>query len=189
MRIGKISSMLPPNAPAAGFSRAQEAEADRRTQTRTPGANMTTMEQLANTLVKCGLASTDTIRPCTPEEVAEVSADHGLTNLPAEYDEFLRIMGRQAGELLRGTDFFYPSILGLDQAGKELLEENRTSHLFPPGAIVIGMHQGYQLYWLSPRGEVGLYTEGEQDLDRKWPTLLACLVFYRDAYLEARVRK
>jgi hypothetical protein len=148
-----------------------------------------TMAQFAGTLVKCGLASTDTIRPCTPAEVAEVTVDHGLTNLPAQYDEFLRIMGRQAGDLLRGTDFFYPGILGLDRAGRELLEENRASHLLPPDALVIGMHQGYQLYWMSPSGEVSFYTEGQQDLVGRWPTLLACLVFYRDAYLEARRRR
>jgi hypothetical protein len=145
-----------------------------------------TMVRLADTLVAFGLASTDTILPCTPAEVAEVSVDHGLSGLPVQYDEFLRIMGRQAGDLLRGTDFFYPGILGLDGCGKELLEENDAVHLLPAGAIVIGMHQGYQLYWLSASGEVSWYTEGRRDIHRRWPTLLAFLTSQADAHLEAR---
>jgi hypothetical protein len=139
-----------------------------------------TMVQFAERLIATGVASADSIRPCTPAEVAEVSADHGLACLPAQYDEFLRVMGRQAGDLLVGTDFFYPGILGLDASARELLQENGASHLLPAGAIVIGMHQGYELYWLAPSGEVSYYSEGRRSIKKTWPTLLACLADYAE---------
>jgi hypothetical protein len=145
-----------------------------------------TAARLADTLVEYGLATPDTIRPCTPAEVAEVGADHGVPKLPAQYDEFLRVMGRRAGDLLRGTDFFYPDILGLDQDGKDLLQENDASQLLPAGALVIGMHQGYELYWLSASGEVSWYKEGQEDVHRTWPTLLTFLASQAEAQLEAR---
>lgn len=142
--------------------------------------------ELAETLVGHGLASPDTIRGCTAEEVAEVAADHGVPSLPAQYAEFLRVMGRQAGDLLRGTDFFYPGILGLDVDGRELLVENDAAGLLPAGALVIGMHQGYELYWLSTSGEVSWYKEGRPDVHRTWPTLLTFLTTQANAQAEAR---
>jgi hypothetical protein len=145
------------------------------------------MAQLADMLVACGLASAETIHPCNATEVAEVSVDRGLSRLPAQYDEFLRLMGRQAGELLVGTDFFYPRILGLETDGRQLLLENSAFHLFPADAIIIGMHQGYQLYWLSSSGGVSLYTERRQDIDKSWSTLLECLAFEAEAMMSSRL--
>lgn len=145
-----------------------------------------TVARLADRLVEYGLASPDTIRPATVAEVAEVTADHGVPKLPAQYDEFLRVMGRQAGDLLRGTDFFYPAVLGLDGDGKDLLAENDASHLMPAGALVIGMHQGYELYWLSAAGEVSWYKEGDQNVHRTWPTLLTFLSSQAEAQVQAR---
>jgi hypothetical protein len=117
------------------------------------------MRQFAATMLDLGLGTADTIRRCRAEEVAEVRADQGVAQLPIQYEEFLLAMGRQAGELLRGTDFFYPSALGLPKDGRELLADNDASHLLPRDALVVGMHQGYQLYWLSPSGIV---VEGER---------------------------
>jgi hypothetical protein len=131
-----------------------------------------TMTQFAATLLDLGLATADTLRPCTPEEVDEVRADQGVAQLPTQYEEFLLAMGRQAGELLRGTDFFYASILGLPKDGRELLADNDASHLLPRDALVVGMHQGYELYWLSPSGELSWCKKGRQDVHRVWPTLL-----------------
>jgi hypothetical protein len=46
-------------------------------------------------------------------------------------------MGRQAGRLLRGTDFFDPSVLGVPNDGRRLLDENHAGHLLPAGALVV----------------------------------------------------
>jgi hypothetical protein len=42
-----------------------------------------TMTLFAATLLGRGLATADTIRPCTSHEVAEVRTDHGVVQLPA----------------------------------------------------------------------------------------------------------
>ncbi|MEV0675999.1 hypothetical protein AB0I60_05690 [Actinosynnema sp. NPDC050436] len=81
-----------------------------------------TMSTLIETLLDAGLATADTIRGCTPEEVAEVRADQRAERLPAQHEEFLLTAGRRAGDLLRGTDLFYPSLLGPAAEGRELLD-------------------------------------------------------------------
>lgn len=45
-----------------------------------------TMTRFAATLLNLGLATADTIRPCSPKEVAEVCADQGVARLPAQYE-------------------------------------------------------------------------------------------------------
>lgn len=135
-----------------------------------------TMSRLVALLLTSGLATVDTIRPCTPAEVAEVRTDQRIEHLPPQYEDFLLTMGRQAGELLVGTDFFFPRILGLADDARGLLTENNAGHLLPPGAVIVGMHQGYELYWLAPSGELSWYKEGHQTVHRTWPTLLDFLV-------------
>lgn len=142
------------------------------------------MSDLVERLISSGLATRETVVGCTPEEVAEIRADHGVDRLPEQYEEFLLLMGRGAGELLRGTDFFYPGIRGLDDDGRELLEENDAAHLLPEGAIVVGMHQGYELYWLAPSGALSWYVEAETEVSRTWPSLADFLA----AQIEAQQR-
>lgn len=135
-----------------------------------------TMSLLVSTLLDSGIATADTIQGCMPAEVAEVRADQGVERLPAQYEEFLLTAGRQAGDLLRGTDFFYPTVLGLAGDGRELLDENDAGGLLPEGAVVVGMHQGYELYWLAPSGELSWYKEGATAVHRTWSSLLDFLV-------------
>lgn len=147
------------------------------------------MDELVDHLRGCGMADSDTVIACTRAEVDEVRADIGVEKLPAHYEQFLLRMGRRAGELLRGTDFFYPAILGLSADGREFLEENGVAHLLAPGSIIIGMHQGYQLYWMDPgepSGQVHFYTENSDDIAESWPSLLEFLV--AEAAEERRAR-
>src|SRR5688572_12766779 len=109
-----------------------------------------TMQEFADLLIQRGMANPETITGCTPEEIDEVRQDQGVEQLPAQYEDFLRVMGRQAGKLLVGTDFFYPQILELGQDGRELLAENDAEDLMAPDCLVIGMHQGYEMYWMEP---------------------------------------
>lgn len=137
------------------------------------------MDRLVERLLATGVATKETIIGCTPEEVAEVRADHDVERLPGHYEQFLLAMGKRAGELLRGTDFFYPHILELDADGRELLADNDALHLLAEGSLIIGMHQGYELYWLEagePSGPLVWYQEPDQTEHRRWPTLLDFLM-------------
>ncbi|MFE3785941.1 SMI1/KNR4 family protein [Amycolatopsis sp. NPDC059090] len=141
------------------------------------------VNDLADYLCAHGIAEPATIVGCRPAEVEQVRADMRIQRLPAQYEQFLLRMGRGAGGLLRGSDFFYPAILGLSADGRDFLEENGTASLMAPGSIVIGMHQGYRLYWLEcgePSGPVRCYTENADDLDASWPSLLAFLASAAD---------
>jgi hypothetical protein len=145
-----------------------------------------TIANLPALLIELDLASADTIWPCTLEEIVEVQASHPVA-LPPEYEQFLALMGRRAGDLLRGTDFYYPGILGLANAGRELLRDNDALHLLPEGSVILGMHQGYELYWLEKPGAVRWYKEGHRGVFSSWPSLPAFLS--SQARAQAQVRR
>ena len=92
--------------------------------------------------------------------------------LPAYYLEFLRRMGSSAGVLWMGTDAFYPEIMKIKSWALELLSENKVSHFMPETAIVIAIHQGYQVYWLEPSNvddpPAATYIEGSSDIGNRW---------------------
>jgi hypothetical protein len=120
------------------------------------------------------------IQGLTDDEIREIQTDQGLDSLPACYREFLRCMGRCAGQFLTGTDAFYPALLGIKADVLELLRENAASDLIGDDAVVIGMHQGYQAYWLETASEddpaVYFYQEGETGISKKWASFSAFLL-------------
>ncbi len=64
---------------------------------------------------------------------------------------------------MRGTDVYYPRILGLRSAAQELLEENASPFRLRETDRVISMHQGYQFDFLRGLGddpEVWSFCEG-----------------------------
>src|SRR5262245_23536290 len=110
----------------------------------------------------------------TEDEIRQLAEDQHVKSLPVAYLKFLRLMGRSAGLLLRGTDAFYPSIIGLKDDAKNLMEAEGFGGLLPRDAFVFAMHQGYQVYWFqSTEGEnptVYLFQEGDGGVSREWPT-------------------
>jgi hypothetical protein len=120
------------------------------------------------------------VQGLTDNEMQEIQIDQGLEALPACYREFLRRMGRCAGQLLIGTDAFHPALLGIRADALELLRENGVSHLIGGDAVVIGMHQGYQAYWLETASEddpaVYLYQEGDTGTRKRWTSFSAFLL-------------
>lgn len=112
-------------------------------------------------------------------EITEICTDQDLASLPLYYEEFLFRMGRGAGQLLVGTDAFYPSILGAKEDARNLLSENSASHLMRESAVVFAIHQGYQLYWLESLDDdppVAFYEEGDIELRRRWETFSSFLL-------------
>jgi len=136
-------------------------------------------QEFAQFLVDQGRATWQTIEPCTTDDIEELRITARVARLPEQYESFLKIMGRRAGDFLTGTDFFYPAISGLADDGREFLEENDATHLMVPGSVIVGMHGGYQLYWIEPgqpSGPVRFYVEEEDSVRQSWPTFLDCVV-------------
>lgn len=108
----------------------------------------------------------------TEAEIAEVAADQQVARLPSSYRDFLRLMGRGTGRLLVGTDAFYPQLLGLKCDAAALLEADGQASLVPAAAVVVAMHQGYQVYWMQDLGvedpPVYMFQEGTRAVAGAW---------------------
>lgn len=106
-----------------------------------------TIEDITAVLINRGVATPATLVGCSPEEITAFEQDVGQS-LPETYRSFLEHMGRNAGNFYVGTNFFYPGILGLTKAARELLAEDEANLTLPDDAIVFSMHQGYQFLFL-----------------------------------------
>jgi hypothetical protein len=84
--------------------------------------------------------------------------------LPKEYRDFLLLMGRSAGNYMKGSSVFYEQLLHLKEWTDELINENNLPPL-PPDAFPFWMHQGYQAaYFRTTEGDnppVYYFTEGK----------------------------
>jgi hypothetical protein len=92
-------------------------------------------------------ATTDQVRGLTTEQIYEVERDQPAP-LPEAYRCFLLLLGGGAGRFMRGTDVYYPHVLGLWSAAEELLKENASPFRLRETDRVISMHQGYQFDFL-----------------------------------------
>ena len=101
------------------------------------------LERVKERLAALKLASPDELKGCSNQEVWQLERQLGV-KLPQAYREFLLLMGKEAGQFLRGSDCFYQHLPELQTAAIELLEENHFPQLLPNDAWVFFMHQGYQ---------------------------------------------
>jgi hypothetical protein len=107
-------------------------------------------------------ATAEQLHGLTQREIDEVEHDQAAP-LAESYRRFLELVGRGAGRFLQGSDVFYPLMLGMGQAARELLEENQIPFGWTAEDRVILMHQGYQFDFLrgaGPDPEVWSYGEG-----------------------------
>jgi hypothetical protein len=96
-------------------------------------------------------ATIEQVHGLTQSEIDEVERDQPAP-LPPTYREFLELAGRGAGHFLQGSDVFYPHVLGLGQAARELLAENNVPFTLAHDDRVILMHQGYYFDFLRGTG-------------------------------------
>lgn len=85
---------------------------------------------------------------CTPDEIRQVARAQRVVKLPALYEEFLAVMGKNPYPLMWGTDWAYEDLLELKQDAVQLLRENDVDPGFLDDAVVIAMHQGYVFYYI-----------------------------------------
>jgi hypothetical protein len=71
-----------------------------------------------------GIPGEGSVLGASEGEIEELKSQWGTRELPLAYVEFLRVMGRGAGRLLRGTDAFLPRIRQLPAFIAEFLAEN-----------------------------------------------------------------
>jgi hypothetical protein len=111
------------------------------------------------------------LKGCTMQEVNKIEGEFGI-KLPASYVYFLLLMGKDAGEFLKGSSVFYNEMFVLRESSMELLNENNFKSL-PPDTFVFWMHQGYQFAFFDLKeGDnppIYFYYEGktEGDFEKK----------------------
>ena len=125
------------------------------------------LENIKQQIITSNLAGEDELIGCTQQEVKDIEKAIGH-QLPVSYQNFLILMGKNAGQFLRGSDCFYPDILDLNTGAKEILSENDFPETLPDDAFVFFIHQGYQFsfFRLGEGNDPPIYyfTEGESNL-------------------------
>jgi hypothetical protein len=81
---------------------------------------------LVDALIDGVTATPAQVQGLTETQIDEVERDQ-LAPLAAAYRRFLALAGGGAGHFLRGSDVFYPQLLGLGEAALELLQENNST--------------------------------------------------------------
>ncbi|WP_225448415.1 SMI1/KNR4 family protein [Streptacidiphilus sp. P02-A3a] len=103
----------------------------------------------------------DQVRGLSDDEIHRIECDQSAP-LGAAYRCFLKLIGGGAGHFMQGSDVFYPEIIGLGEAARDLLAENAVPFDLAESDRVILMHQGYQFDFLrgtGPDPEVWSYYE------------------------------
>lgn len=118
---------------------------------------------LISALVDGTTAVADQVRGLSDDEIHRIECDQSAP-LGDAYRCFLTLIGGGAGRFMQGSDVFYPHVIGLGEAARELLAENDVPFVLGASDRVILMHQGYQFDFLrgpGPDTEVWSYREGE----------------------------
>ena len=128
---------------------------------------MNSIQELVNYLDNKGCR----LRGCTSKEIAKIETFFGV-ELPLAYRDFLYLMGKGAGDFMKGSSVFYNEIFDLREGSSRLLEEDEFKPL-PENTFVFWMHQGYQFafFYLNEGDDppVYFYYEGRgyEDFEKK----------------------
>ena len=135
------------------------------------------IEQLAQRILD--LSGEVNISGASDQEIEELLSVWQVRALPRAYVDFLKLMGRGAGSLLKGTDAFLPRIKQMPSFVAEFRSENDEFWRLPQESIVFAMHQGYQVYYLEASSvddpPVALYVEGDSEPIRRWESFTSFL--------------
>jgi hypothetical protein len=132
-----------------------------------------------------GLATFSQIKGCSRGEIHEIR-EVSEYPLPKAYEAFLAVMGWGAGCFFRGTDIFYPAVLGNRCLAEEILKDDGNPFTLSPDQFVFATHQGYQfLYFQNNEDDppVYHYLEGERPVklaERFSEYLLMCVNDYEE---------
>ncbi len=85
---------------------------------------------------------------CSDEELAQVEVHFGRP-LPEAYEQFLRKVGRRAGEFWRGSTVFFPEVLRLGDTGMKEVAAYMNVRLPQHDKMIFFTHQGYEYLWMD----------------------------------------
>src|SRR6185369_2579861 len=118
------------------------------------------MDDVYKEMIDSGFLKKKQITGCSGAEIEQLKADLHV-DLPADYQQFLRLMGHEMGNVFMGEDAAYGDLRRLQDEGRGAARDNGFS--LPAGAFVFLGHQGYRYYYLQPGGEVYVFDEGDKE--------------------------
>jgi hypothetical protein len=122
---------------------------------------MNVAEELVSRLITCGVSPLE-IKGCSEADIGRLHAKAGA-RLPESYVEFLRLVGRGAGEFMSDLKAFYPALLKLTDERKHALAKYAV---LPDDAFVIADRYGEQTMYVrlseGPAGSPVYYWNGER---------------------------
>lgn len=127
----------------------------------------TAVKTAKSKLLESRLATSDSFRGCTEEEIKSLERRFSL-HLPQCYRDFLGVMGWAAGEFLVGTDYSFPKMLQFRKDAEELLQTSQSDFKLSFTAFVFMFHQGYTFLFFDCRDDpndppVFMFTEAEKE--------------------------
>jgi hypothetical protein len=135
------------------------------------------IDNMVKKMLEEGIADRDNLIGCSEEEIKDIEQRFHL-KLPGLYKDFLRVMGRKAGNLFYGENMFYPEVLKFQENAKfMMMNDDLTAPLIelPPTAFVFGHHQGEQfLFFLTSESDdpsVYHYLEGKDFFTKSFDKL------------------
>lgn len=102
-----------------------------------------TADQLISRLLACGISSSE-IKGCSEADIKRLQAK-AAGPLPERYVDFLKLIGRGAGEFMSDLKAFYPDLLTLTATRKRALAEYAV---LPDDAFVIADRFGEQTMFI-----------------------------------------
>lgn len=125
------------------------------------------IDSFAQKIVQAGLATEETLVGCSEAEIHELARTFKL-RLPKIYVDYLRRMGKQAGDFLGECIRTYPGLLQYARQKAETLLEARTSYRLPDTAFVFVERYGCQFFYFDTASgddnpPVYRYFEGDKE--------------------------
>jgi len=129
------------------------------------------IDNLAIRFIETGIATPDTIRGCSEEELLEIEEFFNL-KLPGAYKDYMRKFGKASGAFLEECGIYYPNMLRNRERAETLLNNN-TDYKLKDSDLVIITRYGYEFYFFdtedgNPDPPVYRYRENRDE-----PVLLA----------------
>lgn len=148
---------------------------------------------LIEKMIEADLAEADEIVGCSDAEIAELEKKFQV-QLPQSYKDFLSKMGKSAGWLLQGSDFYYPEVIKCRGSAERLLERDESEFRLSASSFVFLQHQGYQFFFFdtaeAAEPPVYRYIEGDEKPEKVGESFSTWLekTVMQEAELEAKVK-
>ncbi len=121
------------------------------------------IESIIQNLKSAGVIDGSSVKGCDDNDIKALE-DYYTLKLPDNYKKFLKILGKNSGGFLDGSDFIYQKLFKLKEHAVDLLKENKADYILEKEDFVFISHQGYQFLFFKcdeKDNSIYYYEDGE----------------------------